>query len=365
MKGAGMSVVRIFITHIYSNNKGSGNDEIPDLEQWELGKYDDTILKKIDKLMAECYERNLKLIIACGDRYALGFWDTDQYAYAYGIVSGGSGAQKISDASEFYTSNSAMTYFDKRIDHILAHKNSYMDNLPWSQLDSVIYAFEPQNEPQGHMDLASSTWTCDRSGRIKENLPSNSNILVTSGGGITISTSLADWAFSCKNIDIISVHDYGTSASSSVSALIAGQKKAATYGKTVLFEEWGALGSNKANILQSFAYALRDAGIPWLYWEVVKPGKGSADFEVWTDEDSWANAIGNGDVTGAINWGSRSGSSKVKRHASLAEVAGTPAAMPKLGRRMVTQENVHRHINLQKRRSTKRRGDASEEALAM
>lgn len=363
MKGAGMSVVRIFITHIYENNKNSGNDEIPDLEQWGLGQYDDTILKKIDKLMAECYARNLKLIIACGDRYALGFWDTDQYAYAYGIVSGGSGAQKISDASTFYTSNSAMTYFDHRIDHILAHKNSYMDNLPWSQLDSVIYAFEPQNEPQGHMDLASSTWTCDRAGRIKENLPSNSNILVTTGGGITVATSLADWAFSCKNFDIISVHDYGTSASSTVSALVSGQKKAANYGKSILFEEWGALGSNKANILQSFAYALRDAGIPWLYWEVVKPGRGSSDFEVWTDEDSWAQAIGNGDVTGAINWGSRSSNSKVKRHASSAEIAGTPAVMPKLGRRMIKSESLDKHATLHKRRQNKRRSTLSETSL--
>jgi hypothetical protein len=354
MKDAGMSVVRVFITHIYENNKGSGNDEIPDLEQWGLGQYDDTILKKIDKLMSECYARKMKLIIACGDRYALGFWDTDQYAYAYGIVSSGSGAQKVADASAFYTSTSAKTYFDKRIDHILTHKNSYMDNLPWSQLDSVIYALEPQNEPMGHMDLVSTSWTCDRSGRIKENLPSGSKILVTSGGGITIATSLADWAFTCDAIDVISVHDYGTSASSSVASLVSGQKKAWNYGKTLLFEEWGALGWSKSSIIESFATALRDAGIPWLYWEVVKPGKASSDFEVWTDESAWSDAIGNGDVTGAINWSSNR-ASKVKRHASIAEVEGTSvAAAPKLGRRMVAAEQLNKHAHSQKRRHQKR-----------
>lgn len=356
MKGAGLSVVRVFITHVYYNNKGSGNEEIPDLEQNGLGDYDDTILELIDQLMLECYERNIKLIIACGDRYALGFWDTDQYAYAYGIVDGGSGAQKVSDASTFYTSNSAMTYFDHRIDHIMSHKNKKMSNLPWSQLDSVIYAMEPQNEPQGHMDLASSSWSCDRAGRIKQNLPSNSNILVTSGGGITISTSLASWAFDCPNIDVISVHDYGTDPSSTIPALQAGQQKAWNNGQTLLFEEWGALGGSKSSIVQSMAYALRDAGIPWLYWEIVKPGKGSSDFEVWTDEDTWWNAIGNGDVTGAINWGSdRSASSKVKRHASAPQVEGTPASNSiKLGRRRAESDNIKRHATVQRRRQMNR-----------
>ena len=116
LQSAGMSVIRVFITHIYPNNKGSGNPEIPDLEPTQLGQYDDTILEKIDALMYECSQRNIKLIIACGDRYALGFWDTDQYALTYGIVDGGSGAQMVSDASTFYTDNGAMTFYDHRLD---------------------------------------------------------------------------------------------------------------------------------------------------------------------------------------------------------------------------------------------------------
>lgn len=319
MSGAGMKVVRIFITHVYENNKNSGNPEVPDLEQWAVGQYDDTILGLIDQLMVDASDRGMKLIIACGDRYALGFWDTDQYAYQYGIVDGGSGAQKISDASVFYTSNDAMLNYDHRIDReltvlikratehladwssarsdILAHRNPLMGNLTWAELDSAIYAFEPQNEPQGHMQLASSSWNCDRAGRIKQNLPSGSPILVTTGGGITTATSLADWAWQCSNFDIISVHDYGTSASVTAAALVAAQAKASDQGLQILFEEWGALGDSKADTIKAFATALAQAGIPWLYWEVVKPGKGSSDYEVWTDEDSWG-VLGDGWSTG-------------------------------------------------------------------
>lgn len=292
-----MKVVRIFLTHVMENNKGSGNDEVPDLEQWAVGQYDDTILGLVDQLMVETVDRGMKLIIALGDRYALGFWDTDQYAYKYGIVDGGSGAQKVSDASVFYTSDDAMTNYDHRIDHIMTHRNPLMGNKSWAELENAVYAFEPQNEPQGHMSLASSSWNCDRAGRIKNHLPSDSGIKISTGGGITTATSLADWAWECDNFDIISVHDYGTSASVTVGALVAAKAKASDRGKEIIFEEWGALGWNKADIIKSFATGLAQAGIPWLYWEVVKPGKGSSDFEVWTDEDSWG-VLGDGWSTG-------------------------------------------------------------------
>lgn len=128
MKSAGMSVLRIFIGHVYANNKNSGNPEIMDLEPYELGKYDDSILKRIDILMYEASQRNIKLIIACGDRYQLGFWDTDIYAQTYGIADwGSSGAQQIYDASVFYTDNGAMTFFDKRID-----RKSWIATITWS-----------------------------------------------------------------------------------------------------------------------------------------------------------------------------------------------------------------------------------------
>ena len=89
------------------------------------------------------FESDMKLIIAIGDRYALGFWDTDAYALKYGIVRAGTGgqAQQVADATVFYTSNDAQSYFDKRIRHVLNHKNALLGNKPWSELDNVIYAY--------------------------------------------------------------------------------------------------------------------------------------------------------------------------------------------------------------------------------
>jgi mannan endo-1,4-beta-mannosidase len=83
----------------------------------------------------------MKLIISMGDRYALGFWSTDQYAYHYSIVQPGTaGAQKIANAAAFYTDPGAIAYFDRRIKHVMAHRNKKLGNKPWSELDDVIYA---------------------------------------------------------------------------------------------------------------------------------------------------------------------------------------------------------------------------------
>ena len=172
MQAAGLKTVRIFISYTYAGNKGSNNVQINDLEPNQLGQYDDTILLRIDQLMLECSKRGLKLIIVCHDRYALGFWSTDRYATTFGIApdEGPGAAQKISDASEFYTNKKAIAFFDKRIQHILSHRNALMGNATWATLDSVIYAFEPQNEPSSYMVEFYGQWVCDRAATIKAGL---------------------------------------------------------------------------------------------------------------------------------------------------------------------------------------------------
>ena len=209
----------------------------------------------------------------------------------------------------------------------MQHQNSYMGNQAWSELDSVIYAMEAQNEPMGHMDLVSSSWSCDRAGRIKQNLPSGSNILISSGGGITTALSLADWAFTCDNLDLISVHDYGTDASATAATLSTAQTKAKSLGKTLLLEEWGATGDNKAEFVTDFAEAMKQYSIPWLYWEVIKPGQGSSNFEVWTDEASWS-VLANGGDTGAINWSKRSPSTIPTAETALQAKKASQPALP-------------------------------------
>lgn len=126
------------------------------------------------------------------------------------------------------------------------------------------------------MLMASSTWACDRAAHLKSLI--TSGILVSSGGGITTADSLGSWAMSCDSFDVISVHDYGTSASVTAGALAAAQ--ASNPGKQIIMGEWGMAGANKASLVSAFVSAFADHGLSWMYWEVVRPGQASSDFEV-------------------------------------------------------------------------------------
>ncbi|KPV75112.1 glycoside hydrolase family 5 protein [Rhodotorula graminis WP1] len=239
--------------------------------------------------MVDCKARGLKLMIALSDRYALGFWSTDSYATQLNIVAAGSsGVQKVANAGSFYTNAWAINMFEDRLSHIMNHQNALMGGQKWADLDEVIYAVEPQNEPQGHMQMASSTWSCDRARYLKSLI--TSNIKVSSGGGITTSSSLGSWATGCSAFDIISVHDYGTSAAATAGALAAA--KAAHPGKEVIMGEWGMAGANKATVISQFVNAFNAQGISNMFWQITKPGAGAADFEVWTGEGAWKALTG-------------------------------------------------------------------------
>lgn len=76
----------------------------------------------------------------------------------------------------------------------------------------------------------------------------------------------------------VSVHDYGTNADTAVNALQNAASGSAK-GKIVMMGEWGISGSNKAATVQSFVQKFKAAGIPWMYWQVTRPGQGAKDFE--------------------------------------------------------------------------------------
>ncbi|KAJ1548419.1 hypothetical protein HK405_003272, partial [Cladochytrium tenue] len=272
---ANYRVIRIFIVHVYEGNKGTSATGVNDIEENAIGSYDDTVLGMIDNFMLKCYNRGLKLIIALHDRYSLGTWDSDAYANTYG-------------ASAFYTDSNAQAAFDKRINHILTHTNPNFNNRPWSDLEEVVFAFEPENEAMGHMDFVNSNWHCDRAATIRGLLPSGSGILISTGGGTDFYSSLYSAFFSCSNIDIVSVHSYGNDASYKLSGAVSSANAA---GKRVMYEEFGNTGYSKASGNAAQADAANSLGVPWLAWEASMPSIYD-DFEFWTDEDSWSSLAG-------------------------------------------------------------------------
>ncbi|PFH51190.1 glycoside hydrolase family 5 protein [Amanita thiersii Skay4041] len=284
MKAADMKLLRIFITRIAAGAKGSSASAVNDLETVTVGSYDDTILQRIDTLAAEAHARDIKLVIAMHDRYALGCWDRDAYVSKYSLpttdcISG------VPDSSKFYTNTNAIADFDNRLRHILNFQSPNF-SVPWRQLSDAIFSFEIQNEAMGHMNQVAPNWWCNRANVIRSVLGST-GIQISTGGGTDFPTSTQSQMFSCANLQIIAIHDYNIDPSYVASHIDAVKPTALNSGKRLLYEEFGALGSNKNNQIKAVTDTLISTGVPWMYWEVMKPGMGSNDYEVWTDEPSW------------------------------------------------------------------------------
>jgi mannan endo-1,4-beta-mannosidase len=107
------------------------------------------------------------------------------------------------------------------------------------------------------------------------------NLLV--GGGNEFSNSDISQNWACPTLDLIDIHSYSDPSTFRVQAPVALQHALAAK-KLVLFEEFGATGSNKAKLVGEYISIFHDLKAPWMVWQINKPGKGAADFEFWTDE---------------------------------------------------------------------------------
>lgn len=56
----------------------------------------------------------------------------------------------------------------------------------------------------------------------------------------------------------------------------------------MLFEEFGASGCGKANEIAAHIAVFNELRVPWLPWQISKPGNGKADFEFWVDEKAYS-----------------------------------------------------------------------------
>ncbi|PCH43597.1 glycoside hydrolase family 5 protein [Wolfiporia cocos MD-104 SS10] len=148
-------------------------------------------------------------------------------------------------------------------------------------------------------------WQCDRAATIKSQLSSD-NILVMTGGESWMAESVQpDW-LTCDSLDVISIHAYGTGDydTSSIETYV---QQAQSAGKKLIMEEWGAcyfdtenndcptgdaLSSDTRNAnIQQWAGSITNAGLPWLYWEVIPNADPhySYDYEIGlVDDPSWS-----------------------------------------------------------------------------
>lgn len=288
LRSANIKTIRIFLSSVGAGAKGSSSTDVFDIEQVEVGHYDDTILQKVDALMSKLYQNDMKIIITLHDRYSLGCWAIDAYVDKYDLPVADDCGTAANEPTNFYSNSSAVIDFDNRIQHILSHENPYFENRTWASLGEVIYAFDIENESQAYMETKNSDWMCGRAQTIKSMLAEASGIYVGTGGGGAFEDSLDDAYFQCPYIDIVSMHSYAEIEIFPLN-LQTGLKLADQYGKIVVFEEFGHTMSKGQFFSDVFAMT-NFYKIPSMPWQVMKPDN-PADFEFYVEDKSAWQAL--------------------------------------------------------------------------
>ncbi|KAK0384836.1 hypothetical protein NLU13_7314 [Sarocladium strictum] len=291
VKAADLKVVRLFISETFSNFKRTGSVYMPDVEPKEVGVYDDTQLKAIDQLMVEAHQRGIKLTIALHDRYQLGCWGNDTYVQKYHLpaVDCALGSVKQNNVEWWYRDANAIRDFENRIKHILEHRNKLIPGQPaWKDLSSHIFAFNIQNEGQGHLNnniAPHPSWWCDRA-KFMRRIMGKSRVLISTGGGNEFPNSDIPENWACPALEIVNMHSYSGVAEFRQKGRIA-LDHALAANKLMLFEEFGATGAKKPDEIAAHIAVFNELRVPWMPWQISKPGSGQADFEFWTDEPTY------------------------------------------------------------------------------
>jgi len=291
LKDAGVKVLRVWLDGQNSPQKGTQFTSYPSLEGDTPGKYDDTVLNRLDDFMSNAKGYGIKLIVSFHSYNALK-GNRDFYGKYYGI-------------GDFYTNAQALSYYKNRVAHVMAHVNPH-NGKPWSQSPEYIFAFETQNEAMHgneHPDDLTK-WQCNVAGAIKGNLQGRTDILVTTGGASYVDTSVQEAYFSCAALDVIAIHAYGLSdlTQTKLKPIV---QKAQNAGKKLMMQEWGMCyfdtsnnncppgnalpsGTRDANI-KKYADEISKSGIPWMYWQIIPNADphNDVDFEVGVNQANW------------------------------------------------------------------------------
>jgi len=205
----------------------------------------------------------------------------------------------------FYTNADAINAFNQRITHILnIHKNSLLDDQPWSELGGYIFGYEAQNEPMifdQSFYLDHLSWICNSALQIRNNVGDTNQLILTGGGSAASSVQSTFFSSSCA-IDVVAVHDYNDDYDDFMSSAVS---EATAAGKKLLVEEWGSLapsGSARTANLESNVQKINNYKVPWFYWELITnpdPGEGQ-DYEIEVNGADWDTISSASETTAAI-----------------------------------------------------------------
>ncbi|KAJ3161513.1 hypothetical protein HDU88_007318 [Geranomyces variabilis] len=291
IQAAGFKVIRTFIQQqYYECAKTDEVAKLPDIEDGQ-GNFNEEVMQVYERVFEEIHKRGMKVILPIRNGDNFGSSPCDVYCAAAGGKLGAEGGSGDSPfAQKYYSDAKLNNQFDRRIDYVLNYKMRNFENKRLGQLDQLVLAFEPENEPFMQLaddnPLITGPWLCDRAKRIKAGLQ-GSNILIATGatGGSWEHNNMRENALECPEIDVIAIHGYFDRSETNKweKILAPTMKRANAANKLVLVEEWfsrynksirGAV-NRKTTDMRIQNLSMQKAGVPAIYWDAMTNPEGT------------------------------------------------------------------------------------------
>jgi endo-1,4-beta-mannosidase len=283
MQNAGLKVLRIFLGEAPYQSWESP----PDAYTFEpsFGVYDEVNLEKVDYLMRECKERDIKLIIALNNH-------SDEYFDTYGAIG-------------MYSNSTAIDYYKNRFTHFLNHHNGYFDKK-WKDCDDVVLAWEIQNEPGVPLINESSLKSSQKHDLMRNFLNEIATHLKAIDPDTKVSLGIAGYANyyhgggsgddirtlgNIVDADIYTLHFYGGNLEQWIDDNLNWCRN---HGKLLFVEEFGLTRGNGMNDLiaryQYVTQICRNKGIPWMFWRLGLR-KDDNTWSIFADDSVWTRVV--------------------------------------------------------------------------
>jgi hypothetical protein len=222
----------------------------------------------------------------------LGCFDSDLYQIQFNIPRPAVYCESTPNYADiFYTTPLAIAYFDKRIAHILSHRNTRLGNQTWGSLSNVIYAFDIQSQAEYKLSPdynLENSWMCDRATKMRPYL--SNGVLISTGatGNIDMATRLNNYL--CADIDIIALGDQEVRNASDWEIFETKFRKAVLdgqiYKKTVILEHFNPFKCAGAYNSSSYVNLAKSLNISWMIWGVSSQRFSTCEFYT-SKQDLW------------------------------------------------------------------------------
>jgi hypothetical protein len=287
-----------------------------------IGEYSDCILEAIDDLMVEAKQRGILLLVTLQ-----GFnWIEQPYSMSVDFYSwrrcktpanlyaelaadpdweGGDYPSPYQQRTanlgwgNFFSDEQAKDAYRQRVSHILHHRNPYLDNREWKDINDVVWAWELFGEPEHLVGVDDLIPWLDEMGTYVKGIDPDTYLALGTKIDQQQYFELLDHNF--VDVDIYTMHAYGPGGVLEwyIDQFNSPEGVGGQYGKLLFIEEFTPYRSPSGYYnLTAFENYIEDAervNTPWMWWEYgYNTDYAQDDDDVWhsgPDAELWNTII--------------------------------------------------------------------------